>query len=185
MGETRLYKAIYEITRAVNSSLEPEKVLSRISEKVAVVMNLKGCFIRLLDRKKEVLLADASYGLSKRYERKGPVEISKSRLDQEVLNGEIVSITDVRNDNRFQYPEEAAKEGLVSLVVIPLTARGEKVIGVLRAYSGEKRVFSEEELDFLKCVADLSGLALENARMFHALKRASELANEYIYRMDD
>lgn len=185
MGATRLYKAIFEITRAVNSSLEPEKVLHNIAEKVATVMELKGCFIRLLDRKGETLLADASYGLSERYEQKGPVEVAKSRLDQEVLEGKIVNIPDVRSDERFQYPEEAAKEGLVSLVVLPLTARGAKVIGVLRVYSGEHRDFSEEELDFLMCVADLSGLALENARMFHALKRASELANDYIYRVDD
>ena len=185
MGVTRLYKAIFEITRAVNSSLEPEKVLNSIAEKVATEMELKGCFIRLLDRKGEVLEADASYGLSERYEKKGPVEVSKSRLDQEVLEGKIVSIADVRKDDRFQYPEEAAKEGLCSLVVLPLTARGEKVIGVLRVYSAELREFSEEELDFLKCVADLSGLALENARMYSALKRASELANDYIYRVDD
>ncbi|WP_291329093.1 GAF domain-containing protein [Desulfovibrio sp. UCD-KL4C] len=185
MGKTRLYKAIYEITRAINSSLQPKKVLSQIAEKVATEMELKGCFIRLLDRSGEILLADASYGLSERYEKKGPVEVSKSRIDQEVLKGAILSIADVRNDDRFQYPEEAAQEGLVSLVVLPLTARGEKVVGVLRVYSAEKRDFSEDELDFLKCVADLSGLALENARMFHALKRASELANDYIYRVDD
>lgn len=185
MSETRLYKTIYEITRAINSSLEPSMVLKNIAEKVTTQMELKGCFIRLLDKEGKTLLPDASFGLSERYEKKGPVEVSKSRLDQEVLEGKIVFIPDVRKDERFQYPEEASKEGLVSLVVLPLTAKGGRVIGVLRAYSGVERVFSDEELDFLKCVADLSGLALENARLFHALKRASELAADYNYRMDD
>lgn len=185
MSETRLYKTIYEITRAINSSLEPCKVLSNIAEKVTTQMDVKGCFIRLLAKDGKTLLPDASYGLSKRYEKKGPVDVTKSRLDQEVLEGKIVFIPDVRKDDRFQYPKEASEEGLVSLVVLPLTAKGGKVVGVLRVYSGVERVFSEDELDFLKCVADLSGLALENARMFHALKRASELATEYTYRMDD
>lgn len=185
MSEPRLYKTIYEITRAINSSLEPCKVLKNIVEKVTSKMELKGCFIRLISKDAKTLLPDASFGLSERYEKKGPVEISKSRLDQEVIAGETVFIKDVTKDDRFQYPEEASKEGLTSLVVVPLTSKGGKVVGVLRAYSGEEREFSEEELDFLKCVADLSGLALDNARMFHALKRASELAAEYTCRIDD
>ncbi|MBU1001367.1 MAG: GAF domain-containing protein [Proteobacteria bacterium] len=181
MSNQRLYKTIYTIASVINSSLNPKKVLSSIAEQVTGAMDAKGCFIRLLDATGEILLPDASYGLSKRYAQKGPVNVAKSLLDQDVLRGEAVFIPDVRTDKRFQYGAEAAEEGLVSLVVVPLTARGAKVIGVLRVYSGKPREFDAEEKEFLACIANLSGIALENARMFHALKRASELAEAYNY----
>ncbi|WP_461209405.1 GAF domain-containing protein [Desulfocurvus sp. DL9XJH121] len=181
MNNARLYKAIYDIARVVNSSLTPSKVLAGIAEQTTRAMKAKGCFIRLLDQSGEQLLPDTSFGLSERYEKKGPVQVAKSRLDQDALAGRVVYIKDVRNDERFQYRDQAAEEGLVSLVVVPLTARGDKIIGVLRVYSGEEREFDEDELDFLSCIANLSGIALENARLFHALRRASELAEAYTY----
>lgn len=181
MGNQRLFKTITEVAGIINSSLDPQKVLARIAEQATVAMHAKGCFIRLLNPAGDVLLPDTSYGLSDRYAHKGPVEVAKSLLDQDVLRGQTVTIADVRQDKRFQYPGEAAEEGLVSLVVVPLKARGDKVVGVLRIYSGEPREFDAEELEFLSCVANLSGIALENARMYYELKRTSELAEAYTY----
>ncbi len=183
MEPNALYKTIYKIAKVVNGSLDPKEVLSQIVEQVTTAMHAKGCFIRLLDRTGTVLKPDSSYGLSDRYARKGPVQVSKSRLDQEVLQGRTVTIADVREDERFQYPQEAAKEGLVSLLVVPLVARGGKIIGVLRVYSATPRVFTEEELEFMGCIANLCGIALENARMFQTLKRTRELADAYMYQV--
>lgn len=183
MSSKGLYKVIYDVAKIINLSLSPSEVLARIAEEVTKGMGAKGCFIRVVSRDGKTLEPGASFGLSERYARKGPVEIARSRLDQDVLNGKIVTITDVRRDKRFQYPEEAAKEGLCSLVVAPLTVGGDRVIGAIRVYSDQERNFDEEELDFLHCIADLSGLALENARMYAALKRARELADEYTYQV--
>ncbi|WP_428566992.1 MAG: GAF domain-containing protein [Solidesulfovibrio sp. DCME] len=175
--------AIYEIARQLNMSRKPAEVLALIAEHTTKAMGAKGCFIRLLGRDGKVLEPGAYYGLSERYAHKGPVEVAKSRLDQEVLKGEIVTITDVGQDDRFQYPKEAAAEGLCSLVVVPLSVGGERIIGSIRVYSGECRTFGQEELEFLRCIADLSGLALENARMYAALSRAKQLADEYTYQV--
>ena len=183
MASQDLYKTIYEISRVINLSLRPGEVLSLIAEQTTKAMRAKGCFIRVLSHDGKTLKPGAYYGLSDRYAQKGPVEVAKSKLDQNVLRGEIVTVADVRKDDRFQYPEHAAEEGLCSLVVVPLSVGGGKVIGSIRVYSGEDRTFSEDELDFLRCIANLSGLALENARMFAALKRAKQLADEYTYQV--
>jgi len=55
MSKKRLYEIIYEVSRTVNSSLDPSEVLSRIAEQVTRAMGVKGCFIRLLDRTGKVL----------------------------------------------------------------------------------------------------------------------------------
>jgi GAF domain-containing protein len=181
MADKRLYEVFYEVSRTVNSSLDPSEVLARIAEQVTRAMGVKGCFLRLLDRTGTVLKPAAFYGLSDRYARKGPVEVARSKIDQEALAGQMVTILDARTDERFQYREDAAKEGLASILVAPLMVEGTRPIGVLRVYTDTPREFDAEERKFLQAIADISAIAIENARMHQTLKRQMELIHAYDY----
>jgi GAF domain-containing protein len=181
MADKRLYEVFYEVSRTVNSSLDPSEVLARIAEQVTRAMGVKGCFLRLLDRTGTVLKPAAFYGLSDRYARKGPVEVARSKIDQEALAGQMVTILDARTDERFQYREDAAKEGLASILVAPLMVEGTRPIGVLRVYTDTPREFDAEERKFLQVIADISAIAIENARMHQTLKRQMELIHAYDY----
>lgn len=178
--ECTYYKTLYEVAMGINSSLDPMVVLGAIVEQVAKALSAKACSIRLLDRQGKMLLSSTSYGLSKGYLRKGQVEVAKSGLDQEVLTGKVVQIKDAGGDPRFQYPEAAKEEGIASLVVLPLTVEG-RAIGVLRVYSDKERVFDAEEVDFATAIANLSAVAIENARLHQALKTDYELLTAYDY----
>jgi len=181
MAEKRLYEIVYEVSRTVNSSLDPSEVLARIAEQVTRAMGVKGCFVRLLDRTGQVLKPAAFYGLSDRYAQKGPVEVLRSKIDQEALAGQMVAIYDARTDERFQYREEAAKEGLASVLVVPLMVEGRRPVGVLRVYTDTSREFDAEERKFVQAIADISAIAIENARMHQTLKRQMELIQAYDY----
>lgn len=183
MSNKRLYEIVYEVSRTVNSSLDPSEVLSRIAEQVTRAMDVKGCFIRLLDRSGKVLKPAAYYGLSERYAKKGVVEVAKSGLDREAFAGTVVQIPDASTDSRFQYQGEAAKEGLVSVLVAPMFVEGKRPIGVLRVYTGEKREFGADDIGFLQAIANISAIAIENARMHQTLKRQMELINAYDYQV--
>ncbi|MDY0275080.1 MAG: GAF domain-containing protein [Desulfomicrobium sp.] len=177
------YEIIYEVSRTVNSSLDPSEVLSRIAEQVTRAMGGKGCFIRLLDGSGQVLKPAAYYGLSERYAKKGVVEVAKSGLDREAFAGNVVQIADVSTDSRFQYGQEASKEGLTSVLVAPMMVEGTRPIGVLRLYTAEKRDFDAEDMGFLQAIANISAIAIENARMHQTLKRQMELINAYDYQV--
>lgn len=181
--EHTFYKTLYEVARIINSSLEPGVVLSTIAEQVAKAMGAKACTIRLLDKTHRFLLASAAHGLSKGYLRKGAVEVAKSGVDKEVLSGKVVFIKDACNDPRFQYPEAAKTEGIASILVAPLMSDGEKAIGVLRVYSGTIREFEADEVEFLTVMANLSAIALENARLHQALKADYDMLTAFEYRM--
>ncbi len=183
MSKKRLYEIIYEVSRTVNSSLDPAEVLHRIAEQVTRAMNVKGCFIRLLDRSGKILKPAAYHGLSERYARKGVVEVAKSGLDREAFAGNVVQIPDAGTDARFQYGKEAAEEGLVSVLVAPMFVEGTRPIGVLRVYTGEKREFGAEDIGFLQAIADISAIAIENARMHQTLKRQMDLIKAYDYQV--
>ncbi len=178
--ECAYYRTLYEVAKGINSSLDPVKVLGAIVEQAAKALSAKACSIRLLDRQGKTLLASTSYGLSKGYLRKGPVEVAKSRLDQETLSGQVVQIRNAGADPRFQYPEEAKEEGITSVLVLPLTVE-DRAIGVMRIYSSEERVFDQDEVDFATAIANLSAIAIENARLHQALKTDYELLTAYDY----
>ena len=178
--ECAYYRTLYEVAKCINSSLEPTTVLRAIVEEVSKALGAKGCSIRLLDRRGQTLLASTSYGLSKGYLRKGAVEVAKSRIDQETLAGNIVQIKDAGNDPRFQYPEAAKEEGIVSVMALPLTVDG-RSIGVMRVYCDNVREFDKSESDFATAIANLSAIAIENARLHEALKTDYELLTAYEY----
>ncbi len=180
--ESRYYHTLYEMARTINSSLDPAQVLEKIVSEVTQAMNAKAASIRLLGRRRQRLLLGAAYGLSRGYLRKGPVEVAKSGIDKEVIESGRPASTDACTVSKLQYPEEAAREGIKSIMVMPLTVEGQ-VIGVLRVYDAECRDWAHHEVEFLGAVADLSAISIENARLHQALKREYELLAEYEERL--
>ena len=92
-------------------------------------------------------------GLSESYLRKGPLDADKSIA--ETLNGQIVLILDTAYDSRVQYPEEAIKEGIASVLSVPITVKGQ-IISVLRIYTAEQRNFSDDEYKLISGLAAIS-----------------------------
>ncbi len=168
--------ALYGIAQAINSALSLKDTLQALTKSTAVELELKACSLRLLDPKRCVLHFVSAYGLSEDYLNKGPVEIERSGIDKEAMEGRIVTIDDVTADPRWQYPEEARREGIRSVLVIPLKVE-EKTAGVLRVYSSEPYHFTDEDVAFLQAVSDLGAIAIEDARLNEAFYKISHSVN--------
>ena len=181
MEDTQLqyFRLFRDVSKAVNSSLNVAEVLKLISENIVAALNVKACTIFLLDKDRQILDARASHGLSESYLKKGPLEADKSISGS--LKGKTVLIYKVLNDPRIQYPEEAEKEGIVSILSIPMSVKGE-IIGVLRIYTSEPRKFSHDEIELIYGLADMGGIAIDNARMYHHLKSDHERLIEDVHK---
>jgi len=177
------YRTLYEVVKAVNSSLDPETVLKKVAERISWALEVKACSIRLLSPNGEYLAASASHGLSADYLRKGRIEVEKSGIDQEALRGKAVQIGDAGSDPRFQYPDAASREGIASVAAVPLRVEDGTALGVLRVYSGQPREFSGEEIEFLEGMADLCALAIQNAKRHESLRSDFELLTAFEYRL--
>ena len=153
--------------KVINSSLNLAEVLKLITENVTNALNVKGCAIFLWDKQKNILKIRATHGLSESYLKKGPIDADKSLAA--TLEGKSVLVYDIQKDTRIQYPAEAEKEGVASILSVPISVK-EQIIGVLRIYTSEQRIFSEDESEFISGLADMGGIAIENARMYHHLK---------------
>jgi GAF domain-containing protein len=147
----------------INSSLNMNQILHILTAEVTEAMKMKASSILLVDEKKRTLEFVASYGLSETYLNRGPLSSEKS-VD-ETLAGRPVVITDIKTDKRVQYKKEKEREGIVSILSVPIKTK-EKVIGVMRLYSGIRREFTEDEVMLATALAYLGGLAIRNASLY-------------------
>ena len=91
-------------------------------------------------------------------------------FNDKALEGEMVMVKDCSADERIQYPEEFAREGIVSMLTIPLETRGQ-VIGVMRLATSEAREFNEDETDFFRVAALFCTSAIIHS-LFHEILEA-------------
>jgi GAF domain-containing protein len=172
----RLCRAISAVADAMGSTARWQDVLSSILHALVEELGYKAASVRQLDAEQRILVLIGSIGLSKAYLAKGAVEVDKSGLDREVLNGNLVEIGNVRHDSRLQYPEAVAEEGIGSILAAPLALR-DRVTGVLRVYSNDAREAPETEKHFLQSVGKLTARALVNAQHSEAMRNISRQIN--------
>jgi signal transduction protein with GAF and PtsI domain len=175
--EKKYLKVFEEITKAVSSTLNVKEVLGLVVKKIPEVMNLKAATIRLLDHTGKKLVLTAASGLSEKYLSRGPIDTEENVIN--ALNEKPVAIYDIASDDRIKYKEEAAAEGIISILTLPVMARG-KVLGILRLLSDEKRKFSQQEIDFSASLAEQSGIAIENATMYEKTKKNYDDIMKYV-----
>ena len=156
-----------EVGDAFNSTLGTEEKLETVARAIVKYLDIKACHFRVLSRDQRKLEHVASFGLSKTFLDKGSVDAEKSVA--EALKGHVVIVEDCANDPRIQFPKEHVDEGIVSVLTVPLSARG-NVIGVMRFASEKRREFSEQELAAIKTLASFSTSAITHS-MFHDILR--------------
>jgi signal transduction protein with GAF and PtsI domain len=176
--EKDYFDSFLEVVKAINSTLDRQEVLDLLVSNATQVMDLKASAIRLLDEKQLALELVASHGLSEKYLNKGPVDADKSIAD--AMEGKTISVYNVSEDPRAQYPKEAKEEGIASIVSVPLRIKG-RVIGVMRLYTPEPREFSEEEINSAEVLAETGAIAIENARMYESIKKDYESIMRDLY----
>ncbi len=165
--EARYFQGLYEVAAAMNSVHTASEVLRTIVKSITQAMEVKACSLLLLSPNRKSLRHAAVYGLSRKYIGKGSISADKSI--SETLLGKTVFINDVNTDEQIQYREQAKKEGIVSILAVPVILKN-KVIGTMRIYSGEPRTFSEADSYMLRAAANLGAIALENARLYEKIK---------------
>jgi len=166
------YETLIKITGAISSIRDPEEVVLVTVESVKTALDVKGCALFLINRKTNELKIAAAYGLSEEYLNKGPISSLKSIAES--LKEGPVAIYDVSDDPRIQYPEEAQKEGIASLLSIPISVHG-NVIGALRVYTSQPWEFTLEDVNFVQAVAQIAGMAIDLCRLNKGYKSSIEI----------
>ncbi|MCP4245785.1 MAG: SpoIIE family protein phosphatase [bacterium] len=164
--------AVYNLAGMLSGTQDLEAILKVTPGRVAEVMGVKSCGIRLLDEATGELVVKAVHNLSDEYLNKGPVVLGENPIDEAAFAGQTIYIADAATDPRTRYPEQARREGIVSGLCVALTYRG-RAVGVIRVYSSQPHRFSPFEVSLLRAVASQVAAAIVNARLF-AQRQAAE-----------
>ncbi|MEM2925899.1 MAG: GAF domain-containing protein [Candidatus Bathyarchaeia archaeon] len=171
----KYWPTLYEVTKACASAMNIPAILNLVVREVTEAMNIKASSIHLLDPKEKSLELAAAYGLSDDFLKKVSIFLEKSPFDQEALQGKPITLREAFKEPRIPYRDALEKEGIASMVIVPLMVR-DKAIGILKAYTSVPRNFSPAELEFLIALADISAATIENARLNQSLqKRCNDL----------
>ncbi len=174
----RLY-TLYASAQAVNSTLELQEVLDRLTHSTAEVMGVKACTIRLLEADGQSLCLASTYGLRDAYFQKGCLLVDQNPLVREVLAGKVVAVDDIATDTRLQYPVEALAEGIHAMLTAPLIGHSGP-LGIIRVYCDKPQCFSEDDKAYLATVANHGSIAIENALAYAALQNLDEAKRKFI-----
>ncbi|MBW2603966.1 MAG: GAF domain-containing protein [Deltaproteobacteria bacterium] len=166
------YETLLKVTKAISHSKDPEEVALMTVESIKTALDAKGCSLFLFNRKNNELKLATSYGLSDEYINKGPVSALRS-IAQSLEEGP-VAIYDVMDDPRIQYPNEAQKEGIASLLSVPIVVGG-NLIGAMRVYTSESWEFTLEDVNFVQSLAQVAGMAINMARYTKGLKSSIDV----------
>ena len=161
-GNAKL-KALYQMVKEMGLCQELQAMMDSATRNAATIMGVKACSIKLLDEQRQRLRFSSTYGLSEDYVSRGSIDLAKSPINRSIIEGSYYAIGKIDQKDYFQYPEDIRKEGIASMLCLPL--RVEKmVLGVLCVYSDVTHDFDDEDIDFFLLMADLTALAIEKLR---------------------
>lgn len=169
------YDTLLRLSRAITMSKNPEEVALMTVEGVKTALSAKGCALFLFNEKTKELELAASYGLSTEYLNKGPISALQS-IAQSLQEGP-VAIYDVSDDPRIQYPEAARKEGIASILAVPIVIHGQ-LLGALRVYTADPWEFTLNDVNLVQAIAQIAGMAMDMCRILRGYKTSIDVLKE-------
>ncbi len=152
------------VSETVASNRLLEDILQLIVTMTAQVMNSKICSIMLVDQGAGELRIVATQSLSEQYRRKPSLKIAKSISGRAILERRPVIVSDVTKEEGYQYQDMATREGLCSLLSVPMLIR-DRAVGVINSYTSTPHAFQSEEVKVLQTIANQAAIAIEHTKL--------------------
>jgi signal transduction protein with GAF and PtsI domain len=157
-------ETLTEISKSIVSGKYLEDILNIVVSLTAEMMGSKICSIMVLDKNQQELRIIATQSLSEEYRKKGNIPVGQSISGRVVIEKRPITIPDVTMDPEYIYKDIAKKEGLKSMLAVPMMLKG-TVLGVINIYTIEEHTFTESEIRILQSVANQAAIGIENEKL--------------------
>jgi len=165
------YSHLKELTEKLSLCLSLEDTSNTLSVEVAKLFGHKDVTVILY------LFHSATGELGISSSQKGQMQVNLKAKRGDIFDQFVVKtlhpllVEDVQTDFRFDMDKMDVedKRSIRSLISTPLIV-GEKTLGILRLDSGMAHQFSTDDLRFLRTIADLTSIAIENAQLYERLE---------------
>ncbi|MFH0797342.1 MAG: GAF and ANTAR domain-containing protein [Candidatus Omnitrophota bacterium] len=157
-------KALSKISKAIASDLYLEDILRLVVVVIAELMESNICSLMLIDEKKNELVIRATQSVSEEYNKKPPLKVGEGIAGKVAKENKPMVVKDVTKEKEYKYQDIAKREGLRSLLCVPLAVKN-KVIGVINCYTSNPHDFTETEINVLTAIANQAAVAIENTEL--------------------
>lgn len=175
-------RSLHTIVNSIVGSRHADRILNLVCSELARVMEVQGISVKLLSEDGHKLRYAASHGLPSRFAAGRELDVERSHLNRNIIEGEPFAAGQVTQQELFQLGEEFAAAQVQSVLFVPL--RNEtRVIGILGAYARAPERFGRDDIDFLRLAAELVAIALENARAYQAVEDLGKERERFSFRV--
>ena len=162
-------RALAETTALMTSTLDVNDVLNNVIDTVIALTGAERGFVMLKDDSGELVVR-----VARDFDRatldSSEFSVSSTIINQVVQTGEAILTDNAGSDPRFHQQHSIMRGAFRSILAVPLYV-GAEVIGVVycdnRILAG---VFNQYELNLLRAFVDQAAVALQNARLFDAVR---------------
>jgi signal transduction histidine kinase len=168
-------KALGEVSRAVNSTLDLQTVLSTIVTKAVQLSGTEAGAIYVYSKRRQDFRLRATYGMSEeliRALRSQASHLIDTALGDAVRKREPMQIADLREEPHSPVHDIILKAGYRGLLIVPLLRPGQ-IVGALVVRRRAPGEFPKPTIDLLTTFAEQSVLAIQNARLFGEIEEKS------------
>ena len=159
-------RALHEIDKAINSTLDLGTVLNLLLEKIELFLPIAAATtIRLLNPQTGELESLACRGLDEKEWKAQQQGMVGGRARRAIETKAPVIVRNIQADPQTYNPAIFISRGLVSYLGIPLSAKDE-ALGVLSLYTHQEHEFTQEEIEFLDTLGRQAAVAIHNARLY-------------------
>ena len=170
--KTAHLEALSKISNAIVSDLYLEDILKLIVNVTAQALGSNLCSLMLLNEKRELVIR-ATQSVSEPYMKKPPIKLGEGVSSKAALHNKPIAVYNVQEEKDYKYKEIAKKEGISSLLCVPLSVKG-KTIGVINLYTSEPHKFTKSDINVLSSVSAQAALVIENAELIVRTKVIQE-----------
>jgi signal transduction protein with GAF and PtsI domain len=167
------FDSLVKVSESITSEKYLDEILNLIVVVTAEMLDSRICSIMLLDPKGVELSIRATQSLSDDYKKKPNLRVDASLIGEAVKTRRPVVVEDVRHEKRYVYRDLAVREGLSSMIAVPMVVK-DRAVGVVNVYTKEPHVFSDDETRVLQMVANQAAVAVMNTRWMEEALKAKE-----------
>ncbi len=160
----RHIQALTKISRAITSDRYIEDILRLVVTVTAETMRSKICSLWLLDDNDNALKLRATQSISEDYLKERSLKIGEGIVGHVALTRKPRSVLNVLEEPEYKEKELARKEGLVSMLSVPMVVK-DRLVGVINCYTSCPHEFTETEKNVLITVANEAAVAIENTEL--------------------
>jgi signal transduction histidine kinase len=163
-------EAMHEVNTAVTSTNETRAILNALLEKTLSHLPYAAALVRLRDPQSQLIDMVAAKGFDAKEQLDAD---SLSFIDEIMKAADPVIVHNVFGGERAENLEFFKKEGLVSIIGMPLVANDD-CLGCLVYAAREEHNFAAEEIEFLKTLAGQAAIAIHHSQLYRQSQQQTE-----------